>query len=197
MRCISLAGLCICLVLCACGRSIPTSYYILESASSAMESGDMPKTSLRVAPVSVPAYLDRTGLVRHGDGAGNLTVEENHQWAEPLAEGIRRVLQEELAAPLRSRGVHVLANADDSDSDTILHVHVERLDAAKPGMVRMVAQWRCDKNGRSVAQGVFAENCVVSGSGMTPLVEAQGTLVRQLAAWILDHLPRLAEGKRS
>ena len=195
-----LSSLCLCVALCACGRSTPTYYYVLESTAATAVSGDLPATSLRVAPVSVPQYLDRTGLVRHGAQPENLTVEESHQWAEPLAEGIRRVVQAELAAPLRGKGVHVLANADDSDSTYTLFIQVERLEAVQPGTVRLVAQWRCDRNGRTRAQGIFAENRAVEGEGVTAQVQAQSALVRQLAAWIEAQLPNLGKaggGKRS
>lgn len=195
-----LSTLCVCVALCACGRSTPTRYYVLESTGPAVVSGDLPATSLRVAPVTVPQYLDRTGLVWHGAQPENLTVEESHQWAEPLADGIRRVVQAELAAPLRGKGVHVLANADDSDSTYVLFIHVERLEAVQSGTVRLVAQWHCDKNGRAVAQGVFAENRAVEGTGMTAQVQAQSALVRQLAAWIEGQLPQpgnAGKGRRS
>ena len=195
-----LSCLCVCVAFCACGRSMPTHYYILESSGTTMTSGGLPTTSLRVAPVSVPQYLDRTGIVRHGVQPENLTVEETYQWAEPLAEGIRRVVQEELAGLLRGKGVHVLANADDSDSTYTLFIHVERLEAVQPGSVRLMAQWRCDRNAHTKAQGFFAEDCTVEGEGITAQVQAQSVLVRHLAAWIESQLPNLAnrgEGKRS
>lgn len=186
-----LFGLCVCLALCACGRSTPTSYYMLESAAEAGASGDLPKTSLRVAPVSLPQYLNHTGLVRPGAQTVHLTVDDSHQWAEPLSEGIRRVVQAELAGPLRQMGVHVQANADDSDSDYTLFVHVERLDTGKGGEVVLVAQWRCEQGRKVLAQGVFSGSGKIPGETAVALVQAQSSLVRQMAQWILEHLPKL------
>lgn len=186
-RCLLLV-LCVCFALCACGRSTPTRYYVLESAAQPAASGDMPATRLRVAPVSVPHYLDRTSLVQRGTQAGSLDVDDTQQWAEPLAEGVRRVVQEELAGPLRQKGVHVLANADDSDSNYMLFIHVERLEAFSADTARLTAQWRCEKNRRIVAQGVFSASEKLAGEGTPALVQAQSSLVRQLATWILGHL---------
>ena len=187
-RCFLLA-LCVCFALCACGRSTPTRYYVLESAAQNLPSGDMPATSLRVAVVSVPQYLDRTSLVQRGAQTGSLNVDDTQQWAEPLAEGVRRVVQEALAGPLRQKGVHVLANADDSDSDYTLYLHVERLEAFSTDTARLTAQWRCEKNHRVVAQGVFsASENLASGADTAALVQAHSSLVRQMASWILEHL---------
>lgn len=194
-RCFLLA-LCVCLTLCACGRSTPTRYYVLESAAPEVASGDMPATSLRVAAVSVPQYLDRTSLVQRGAQAGSLNVDDTQQWAEPLAEGVRRVVQEALAAPLRQKGVHVLANADDSDSDYVLFIHVERLEAFSADTARLAAQWRCEKNRRIVGQGVFSASEKMAGEGTSALVQAHSALVRQMAAWILERLPVSGAAKR-
>lgn len=190
------------IALCACGRSTPTSYYVLESTAPDMASGPLPSTSLRVAPVTVPQYADKTSLVRQ-DGVGasrssavRLSLDDTQQWAETLPEGIRRVVQAELAEPLRQKKVHVLANADESDSDYTLFIHVERLDSvanAAQHTARLAAQWRCEKDRRVLAQGVFSDSETMQDDAPQTLVQAQSSLVRRMAAWILGQLPKLAK----
>ena len=215
MRHLFLLTLCCCVALCACGRSTPTNYYVLESTAPDMASGPLPSTSLRVAPVTVPQYADKTSLVRQGvaqqgsnsgpnqgpnagashGAAVSITLDDTQQWAESLPEGIRRVVQAELAEPLRQKKVHVLANADESDSDYTLFIHVERLDSvanAAQHTARLAAQWRCEKDRRVLAQGVFSDSESMQNDAPQTLVQAQSALVRRMAAWILGQLPKLA-----
>lgn len=195
------------IALCACGRSTPTNYYVLESTAPDMASGPLPSTSLRVAPVTVPQYADKTNLVRQGvaqqganaganGSAVSISLDDTQQWAETLPEGIRRVVQAELAEPLRQKKVHALANADESDSDYTLFIHVERLDSvanAAQHTARLTAQWRCEKDRRVLAQGVFSDSETMQNDAPQTLVQAQSALVRRMAAWILEQLPKLAK----
>lgn len=181
----------LCLVLCACSRSTPTFYYVLESSESSSASGPLPATSLRVAPVTVPHYLDRNSLIRHGSSHVSLDLSDTHQWAEPPADGIRRVIQAEIAGPLRQRQINVRANADDSDSDYHLFVHVENFAVQNPGTVRLTASWRCEKDRRVIAQGLFNASESLADETVPTLVRAQSSLVRQLANWLLKQMPDL------
>lgn len=183
---------CLCILLCACSRSTPTYYYVLESSESDSASGPLPATSLRVAPVTVPHYLDRNSLIRNGGSPASLDLSDSHQWAEPPADGIRRVIQAEIAGPLRKRQIHVQANADDSESDYTLFVHVENFASQNPGTVRLTATWRCEKGRKVIAQGLFNASEVLADETVPALVRAQSSLVRQMASWMLDQMPDLA-----
>ena len=83
-------------LLTACGRSTPTNYYLLESSLGPVQADGLPAKSLRVAQVSVPEYLDRSGIVSRVDGQTQLIVAQFHAWAEPVSNGVRRVTQEVL-----------------------------------------------------------------------------------------------------
>lgn len=75
------------LLLTACGRSAPTHFYLLDSGQPPLTADSLPAASLSIAPVSVPDYLDRNGLVRRSDGQTRLEVSELDIWAEPLGQG--------------------------------------------------------------------------------------------------------------
>ena len=77
-------------LLTACGRSAPTHFYLLDSGQPPLTADALPAISLGIAPVSVPDYLDRNGLVRRSDGQARLEVSELDIWAEPLGQGARR-----------------------------------------------------------------------------------------------------------
>ena len=100
------------LLLTACGRSAPTHFYLLDSGQPPLTADSLPAASLSIAPVSVPDYLDRNGLVRRSDGQTRLEVSELDIWAEPLGQGARRVLGEVLAARLLPRGIDVITGGD-------------------------------------------------------------------------------------
>ena len=51
------------LALAGCGRSTPTNYYLLESGMTPVTADDLPPTTLRVAMVEVPNYLNRNNIV--------------------------------------------------------------------------------------------------------------------------------------
>ena len=94
------------LLLTACGRSAPTHFYLLDSGQPPLTADSLPAASLSIAPVSVPDYLDRNGLVRRSDGQTRLEISELDIWAEPLGQGARRVLGEVLATRRRPAGRH-------------------------------------------------------------------------------------------
>ena len=136
------------LLLTACGRSAPTHFYLLDSGQPPLTADSLPAASLSIAPVSVPDYLDRNGLVRRSDGQTRLEVSELDIWAEPLGQGARRVLGEVLAARLLPRGIDVIA-AGDRQGDMELAVALERLDGDTPGTARLQARWQLSRGGEA------------------------------------------------
>ena len=112
----------------ACSRSTPTNYYLLESRLAPVSAESLPGKSLRVAPVSVPEYLDRDGIVSRVGESTQLVVAQFHSWAEPLSHGVRRVTREVLTRPMLHAGINVLPAGDESTADYILYLDVQRLD---------------------------------------------------------------------
>lgn len=142
-------------LLTACGRSAPTHFYLLDSGQPPLTADALPAISLGIAPVSVPDYLDRNGLVRRSDGQARLEVSELDIWAEPLGQGARRVLGEVLAARLLPRGVDVIA-AGDRQGEFELAVALERLDGDTPGTARLQARWQLSRGGEALDRGIYA-----------------------------------------
>lgn len=81
----------------------PTRHFTLaSSASGASDQAPRPTLALVIQPVSVPDYLKRSNIVLR-KGAGELTFAEFDRWAEPVENGIARVIAENLTALLNSR----------------------------------------------------------------------------------------------
>lgn len=183
------------LLLTACGRSAPTHFYVLDSGQPPLAADSLPATSLSIAPVSVPDYLDRSGLVRRSEGRSRLQVSELDIWAEPLGQGSRRVLGEVLAARLLPRGVNVIF-AGDQTGDFELTVALERLDGDTPGRVRLQARWQLRRGDSLLGRGLYAAD-EDAGNTTASLADAQSRLLQGLG----DHLaglllPRLQTGRQ-
>ena len=167
------------LLLTACGRSAPTHFYLLDSGQPPLTADSLPAASLSIAPVSVPDYLDRNGLVRRSDGQTRLEVSELDIWAEPLGQGARRVLGEVLAARLLPRGIDVIA-AGDRQGDMELAVALERLDGDTPGTARLAGPlaafpWRRGAGSRHLrSQRGCRHEQRQSGGGPEPSVAGTG-----------------------
>ncbi|MBQ3059587.1 MAG: membrane integrity-associated transporter subunit PqiC [Desulfovibrio sp.] len=185
-------------LLLACGRSTPTTYYLLESSLTPVESIGLPSKSLRVAQISVPAYLDRSGIVSRVTGENRLIIAEFHAWAEPLGQGVRRVLQEALAPPLLLQGFNVLAGNDDDSGDFVLLVDIQRLDGTVKSMAVLEAHWTLQReNGKLLGRGIHVAREPLPGTDADQnqdyniLVGAQSRLLQGMAVALAQKLPPL------
>ncbi|MDO5484591.1 MAG: PqiC family protein [Desulfovibrionaceae bacterium] len=192
------------LMLLACGRSTPTSYYLLESSPGIEEAVGQPDASLRVAQVSVPAYLDRTGIVSRVNGENRLLIAEFHAWAEPLGQGVRRVLQEALTVPMLRQGIDVLPSEDDRSGDFVLLVDIQRFDGSlgdtMDNTAVLEARWTLQRNdGTVLGRGIHADKESISvpasrqniNQSYDLLVGAQSRLLQDMATALLQQLPPL------
>lgn len=90
------------LLLAACGSTPTSNYYMLTARDAQAPTGDSP--SLGIGPVRIPEYLNRTNLVYQRDG-NRLEIADYERWAEPLEEGIVRVLGFNLAILLNTQDI--------------------------------------------------------------------------------------------
>jgi uncharacterized lipoprotein YmbA len=92
----------------------PSRFYVLRSAAPAPAPAALPSATapvLRIGPGRVATYLESTVLLT-SDGDNRLVPLPFHHWAEPLEQGIARVLGEELRRRLPT--VSVVAAHDPS-----------------------------------------------------------------------------------
>jgi uncharacterized lipoprotein YmbA len=94
------AGLLLTIAIAGCfgPRADPSTFFQLSPVPPPAAQSPL-SASIGLGPVTVPAYLDRLQLVtRLSDN--QLEVNETERWAEPLAEGVARTLEENLSALL-------------------------------------------------------------------------------------------------
>lgn len=189
------------LLLCACGRSAPTNYYLLEAAPVSTGAEALPARTLRLAPVALPEYLDRNGMVTRGPGT-QVTVAQFHLWAESLQASVRRSVQGVLAPALLAAGVTVLAPADEDKSDYLLQLDLQRLDGSLAGTAVLEARWTLrDRQDAVLDRGLYTAEEAVHGKGAAmredyaALAAAESRLVQGLGAHLAARLPALLRGR--
>ncbi|GAB6043852.1 hypothetical protein JCM17961_45340 [Endothiovibrio diazotrophicus] len=97
------------MALAGCASSPPIHYYLLaaEGATTETTADGTRELTIGIEPVVLPGYLTRREMVsRRGDNA--LELAADHQWAEPLAENVARVVGEALGRGLASDRVVML-----------------------------------------------------------------------------------------
>lgn len=193
---------CLCaLPVSGCGQSAPTRYYVLDSGRQGLAVASLPATGLRIAHVGIPGYLDRQGVVSRHNGNPRLEVNNFDIWAEPLDQGVRRVLREVLSPELLDKGIAVQSN-DDAGWKMALLVDVLRLDGAPGETVSLEARWTLQDSGdRVLARGSFADSAdcpaAQAGSAATGnLVATQSLLVQRLGQALAPEIIRAMSSLR-
>jgi hypothetical protein len=130
--------LCLILWLAACGSSPPNNYYLLTPADGPTASGQTP--SLGVGPVEIPEYLNRRAMV-HSGGGNTLQVSGQERWAEPLEDGIVRVVSLNLANLLNTENIRHFPWDNRQAPDYGVSIRLLTLDAADR-QASLVAEWQ-------------------------------------------------------
>lgn len=185
-----LLGLAFCLS--ACGRSTPTNFYLLESSLGPRQVDSLPTRTLRVAQVETPGYLNRNNIVSRVKNQTRIILAEFHLWAEPVSNGVRRVVEEVLSAPMLEKGINVLPSGTEERGDYVLMIDVQRLDGNFNEKAVLESRWTLlDRSYNPVASGIFAAEEMVRGANYDILVETESTLVRQFGEYLGGKLPPL------
>lgn len=190
------------LALAGCGRSPATRFYLL---SPLMQVAEAPLTSVpaatfatdaetgpRVAVLtSIAAYLDRPQLVvREGNGV-DVRLVDSHQWGEPLADGVTRVLCNRLSAALAPERGLVFPLRADLPAEWRISVEITRLDGAPDGEATLEALWSLSPV-RNTAEPTVASGHFVSripvGSDLTALASAESVLLIRLGEALATEL---------
>ena len=147
-----LAGLGMLLCLAACGSSPPNQYYRLMPHADPTTARQQP--SLGVGPIKIPDYLRRSGIVYSG-GGNQLIITELQRWAEPLDEGIKRVLAINLARQLQTDNLRLFPWQLDDMPDYTVEVVVLELDT-RANQAVLVTDWvvKHAATGRSVTRDI-------------------------------------------
>lgn len=180
------------LFLCGCGRSTPTNYYLLEGGIGPIQVNRLPQKTLRVAMVEGPNYLNRNNIVSRVKGEPRLILAEFHLWAEPVTNGVRRVIAETLTRPMLAEGISVLPPGSANGGDYVLLLDIRRLDGNFDDKAVFECHWSIlDRNDKNIGGGIFADEEMVQGANYDTLVSTESVLVRKMGDYLAQQLPSL------
>lgn len=124
-------------------RSEPTNFYLLTAVQEPDDGSDTHSAAgpwIGVGPVEMPSYLDRPQIVLQAN-AGAVTMGEFDRWAEPLHDGIARVLGENLAVLVPTNRITVFPWRRAAAIDYQIVVQMIGLDSDAEGNVSLAARW--------------------------------------------------------
>ena len=121
----------------ACGSTPPNSHYRLTAQQTLPSSVDGP--ALGVGPIAIPQYLARDHLVR-SDGGNALQIASSERWAEPLEDGVTRVLSLNLAGLLDTQNIHTFPWHPDRPPEWAVKMRLMALDAGNTE-AKLIAEW--------------------------------------------------------
>jgi len=123
--------------LAACGSTPPSKHYLLRAQP--VPPPQRAELSLGVGPVTIPQYLKRDAMVFSTDG-NQLQITAGERWAEPLEDGIIRVLSLNLAGLLQTQDIRLYPWHPGRSPDYGLKVRVLQLDAFADS-AQLTAEW--------------------------------------------------------
>lgn len=191
-----LTTLALLLTLAACATTPNNNYYLLSAADSAPPSGNTP--SLGIGPIEIPEYLNRNGLVYNRNG-NQLRIANYERWAEPLANGVERVISLNLARLLNTENVQAFPWPRSQEPDYSVQITIMSLDADDKA-AKLVAEWMILKAGQTPLSGrkISQLSVQIPGDSVTPqqIAPAYSDLLHQLSELIAARIAA-AESRQS
>ena len=159
-------------VLSGCSRSPQVTFYTLGSDSKvAVLNPAKPAPSVSIANVTLPELVDRPQLVERLAG-NRVEILETHRWAEPLKNGIARLLAENLGSRLESNLVTVYPQQAPGEPDYRVAVDIRRFESSG-NVVSIDAFWSIRRTAAAKpASGRSQINESKNGDGYEALVSA-------------------------
>lgn len=135
--------------LAGCGNSPPVHFYTL-SAEAAFDSNAPAKDNrlIAIGPITMPEVIERPQFVLR-TGPNQVTLVEDHQWAEPLQSDILRVLAENLSRLLRTPQVVVYPQKASDHADYRVAIDVQQFESIHGQKVSLSLRWTIRQVSRS------------------------------------------------
>jgi uncharacterized lipoprotein YmbA len=164
-----------------CGSSPRNNYYLLTAQQTAAPVGETP--ALGIGPIEIPGYLDRANLVYNQQG-NKLQVSDSENWAEPLQNGIERVLALNLASLLNTQNVRIFPWNPQRGPNYGIKVNVLTLDANKDEAT-LTAEWLVyrPEGGETLIRRISHLQQTLTADAITPqqVAPAYSALLAQLS----------------
>ena len=150
------------ILLCASGllgacASAPTNFYTLEAQSRprvASSTSNAKKPLIGIGPLSMPALLDRRGIVTRADN-NSVQIAEFDQWAAPLKDNVIDVLSKNVATLQPNAIIRAYPWGVYGNVDYRVIIDISRFDTQLGKSVNLEASWAImeEKNHTIVSNG--------------------------------------------
>jgi uncharacterized protein len=148
--------ICTGVLLTACA-STPTNFYTLEAQSrppAVTTTASAKKTLIGIGPLTLPALLDRKGIVTRAEN-NSVQIAEFDQWAAPLQNNVIAVLSKNVATLQPDAIVRSYPWAVYGNVDYRVIIDISRFDTQLGRSVNLEASWAImeEKNHTTVSNG--------------------------------------------
>jgi uncharacterized lipoprotein YmbA len=147
-----LTALCAVAALAAGCSTTPSSFYTLSHSApaTATSTGPSSQVAVLVGPVSIPAIVDQPEMVI-STGPNQVSIDEFHRWASPLAGDITRVVAENLVTMLGTPRVSQFQQALNAPADYRVIIEVQGFVSEPGDAATLNAFWivRRTKDGKT------------------------------------------------
>lgn len=124
-------------LLTACGTTPPSTHYLLTATLDEVPGAQKP--AIGVGPIEIPEYLNRNTMVYRGQG-NELLISRQSRWAEPLEDGISRVVSLNLAGLVGTENVRSFPWHPKRSPDYGVKIRILRMDATDSEAI-LIAEW--------------------------------------------------------
>jgi hypothetical protein len=159
----------------------PSRFFVLNAVAQPAGSGS--QLALGVGPLNLPSYLAVSELQVRAS-ATELVRSPVDRWAEPLQDGILRVLAQDLSAVLGTRDVVLFPWYAEHQPEVQVAVSIRRFEIDPEGSALVEARYEVTRlaGGGTGALRDFAVRKAPSGPGTAASVAALSEALAELAA---------------
>jgi uncharacterized lipoprotein YmbA len=182
---------------CAAKGPPPNMYLLSSEAPSRLPTFET-GVVVGLGPVAVAPYLNRNQIVTRTT-ASRLDLSEGHQWAEPLKDGLTRVLLVNLGVALNSNRVYALPLLKRQNLDYEVVVDILRFDGDLTREAILGARWSIleGKSQTPFETRVSVIHQPISGQGYEAFVAAQSEATAKLGRDIADAILKRIDKKHA
>lgn len=168
--------------LCACQQSPRKEYFALNAATTdaAQNSATIEKV-VGIGPISIPEYLQHS-RISHWKTPLQLSLQENHYWAEPLEQGISRVLRLHVQNAHPHWRVVQFPWRSNQRPNYAIRVDIQRLDAFSDHSIIEAGIDTLDMRTNKIIESKQFSARVSSSSNSTDIARAYSELLEQIAS---------------
>jgi uncharacterized lipoprotein YmbA len=175
------------LFLTACGSTPQSNHYMLSTIGEGTAGNTGP--AIGIGPITVPEYLNRNAMVLNED-SNRLKIAKYDRWAEPMGNGIQRVVAVNLAELLDTQQVDIFPWARSATVQYSVEINVVEFSAHGTS-TRLIAKWVLQdvKAGKVLAQKISRLSSQAASAEPASIAAAYSDLLAQLSREIAGKFP--------